>query len=383
MGGESLRIAFLNSWPTASHEGSGTAVAIHQLGEGLRRLGHQVETLTPHGGASISLEARVCFNLVLDRWLAESGPFDLVVGFDMDGFATDRSVLPPFVLCVKGVAADEARFAGGSEGRALQARARLERHNALKSHRVVVPSRYSAEVVRRLYRVPPARIQVVPEAVDPGPWDRLRQNPPLRPQRPTILSVARQYRRKDTCSLLRAVALLRTQIPDLHLRVIGGGPELPRLRRLAGELELQAHVTFEGPVPDDATVRNAYLQAHVFCLPSLQEGFGIVFVEAMAAGLPVVAVRAGAVPEVVPHGRVGTLTAPGDPEALSQALLELLQDPELRRQFGEAGRRRARSFTPSVVARRFLAATLPGPAPAGLRRAPVQPGPFPTQERPA
>lgn len=365
-----MRIAFLNSWPTTAHEGSGTAVAIRHLERGLRQLGHQIETVDlPHRGGALSTEVRVRFNLGLDRRLAESGPFDLVVGFDLDGFALDRTLSPPFVLCLKGVAADEARFAQGPERRDLLARARLERRNALKSHRILVPSRYSAEVVRRLYRIPSTRIQVVPEAVDVRLLDRLAADPPPHVHRPTILSVARQYRRKDTPTLLRAVARVRDELPDVHLRIIGGGPELPRLRTLTRKLGLATTVTFEGPVPDDAAVRKAFHEAHVFCLPSLQEGFGIVFVEAMAAGLPVVAARAGAVPEVVPDGEAGILTPPGDPQELAGALLKLLRNPGLRAQFAVAGRRRARAFAPDAVARRFLEAAYSARPPVHERSA--------------
>ncbi len=370
MSSDSLRIAFLNSWPAAAHEGSGTAVAIRHLERGLRDLGHEVVTLDLlHQDTIPSTELRIRFNLELDQRLAEAGPIHLVVGFDLDGFALDRTLSPPFVLCLKGVAADEARFAQGPQRRDLLTRARLERHNALKSHCVVVPSRYSAAVVSRLYRIPSARIQVVPEAVDVGSPHRLSADQPFRVGRPTILSVARQYRRKDTPTLLRAVAAVRDRLPEVHLRVIGGGPELPGLEELARKLGLTTTVTFDGPLSDDAAVWRAFREAHVFCLPSLQEGFGIVFVEALAAGLPVVAARAGAVPEVVPDGEAGILTPPGDSQQLAWALLKLLNDPELRARFGTVGRRRARDFAPEAVARQFLEATQTVRPPVHVRSA--------------
>ena len=86
----------------------------------------------------------------------------------------------------------------------------------------------------------------------------------------------------------------------------------------------------------------------------VQEGFGVVFVEAMAAGLPVVACRAAAVPEVVLDGQTGVLVPPRDPEALARALADLLRRPERARELGEAGRRRAAEFTPTLIAERFL-----------------------------
>src|SRR5262249_20255459 len=94
-----------------------------------------------------------------------------------------------------------------------------------------------------------------------------------------------------------------------------------------------------------------YNRANVFCLPSLQEGFGIVFLEAMAAGKPIVAVRSAAVPEVVRHG---ILAEPGNVESLADGILRLYRDPELRRTLASAGRAHVESFDVPRIARLFL-----------------------------
>ncbi len=373
-----LRIAFLDSWKRATPEGSGTAVAIVNLARGIQALGHQVVVVgapSPgdEGGAGRNgspppgrregetglLLRRIRFNAHLPRRIRREGPFDLVVGFDIDGVfwsGTRSRPRPRYVLALKGVAADEARFASGRDRSLLHLQARLERRNARGAARVVVPSGYSGEVAIREYGLAPQRVRVVPESIDLAPWTTLDGSPSPRVGAPTLLTVARQYPRKDTATLLRALPLVRHRIPGVRLRVLGGGPELPRLRALAEELALGEAVAFEGPIPGDEEVRRAYLQAHLFCLPSLQEGFGIVFLEAMAAGLPIVAARAGAVPEVVPHGEVGLLVPPRDPEALADALLRVLEDPVLARGLGEAGRRRVESYQRIPVARAFLEA---------------------------
>lgn len=361
-----LRIAFLDSWHTSPHEGSGTAVGIERLARGLRGLGHRVRRLSPAKERSSSLLHRLRFNLTADRRLRSSGPWDLVVGFDVDGVLVRHGA--PFVLCLKGVAADEARFETGRDRLLLSLMARLEASNARRARRVILPSRYSAEVVRREYGIPARTLRVVPEPLDLEPWEQLHREEIPRPSRPTILSVARQYPRKDTATLLRALARIRRRLPDVRLRVIGGGPELPRLRALARSLDLtQDTVTFEGAVPDDDVVRRAFFQAHVFCLPSLQEGFGIAFAEAMAAGLPVVAARAGAVPEVVADGETGVLVPPGDAGTLARVLVRLLTSVHEARRMGRAGRARAARFGVDRVARRFVdAATSLESLPASL-----------------
>jgi glycosyltransferase involved in cell wall biosynthesis len=369
-----LHILFLDSWHTGTADGSGTAVGIAGLRKGLEALGHRVEVLRPGGAAAPGLLRRLAFNVRVPGEIGgpardEALP-DLVVGFDIDGFRwsperrrqtrTAAGVPPAYLVSLKGVAADEARFAT-SRMEALQLRclAALERRNARHADGVLVPSRYSVGVVAREYGVPEERIQVVPEAVDMAPFEALRRDPPSPPDTPTILSVARQYPRKDTATLLRAFARVRERIPEVRLRIVGGGPELPRLRALARELALGTSVALEGAILDDEVVRAAYFQAHVFCLPSLQEGFGIAFVEAMAAGLPVVAARAGAAPEVIEDGVTGVLVPPGDPDALAEALIRLLDGEageKERSRLGAAGTERARRFAPETVAARFLEA---------------------------
>jgi glycosyltransferase involved in cell wall biosynthesis len=134
---------------------------------------------------------------------------------------------------------------------------------------------------------------------------------------------------------------------------------LETLRGLSHKLGLDRSVTFHGAVQDDREVRAAYQEAHLFALPSLQEGFGIVFLEAMASGLPVVAARAGAAPEVIADGETGLLVPPGDSTALADALLRLLRDPEMRRRMGEAGRARVLGYGSEHIALAFLSAVAP------------------------
>ena len=368
-----LRIAFVNSWRSESFDGSGTAVGIRNLAKGLILLGHEVSLVRPKG-SSPTLVHRLLFNLRVPALLRASAAFHLVVGFDIDGFrwASARKANPPYIVSLKGIAADEARFSRSWGERALLSTlARIERRNAFKADRVLVPSRYSADVAARAYGLPAHRIAVVPEALDLAPWREVCAARAVRVDRTaarrgeghsgsqpaaswTILSVARQYPRKDTATLLRAMPFVLERHAGTHLRVIGGGPELKRLAQLARELGVDHSVDFRGAVPSDADLRAAFLDADVFCLPSLQEGFGIAFVEAMAAGLPVVAARAGAAPEVVEDGVSGFLAPPGDPTAVAAALNRLLDDEQTRLRMGDEGARRAEGFDLQRVARLFL-----------------------------
>ena len=279
---------------------------------------------------------------------------DLVVGFDLDGFLWARRRAVPFVASLKGIVADELRNEQGWVRVLLSVQARWERRNTRRADLVVVTSRYQAEVAGREYGVPAARLAIVPEPIDLPRWQADFARAPRRASRgPTVLSVARMYPRKRLGDLLRAAALLRKELPGAQVRIVGNGPEREMLDRLHRELALGDAAVLLGDV-SRAALAEEYVNAGCFCLPSVQEGFGIVFLEAMAAGLPVVACRAAAIPEVVLDGRTGVLVPPRDPAALAAALAAVLANPEGARALGAAGARWVAEFSPERVARRFL-----------------------------
>ena len=279
---------------------------------------------------------------------------DLVLGVDLDGFLWARRRALPFVASLKGIIADELKNERGLVRALLAVQARWEGRNVARADLVMVTSRYSAEVAQREYGVPPERLAVVPEPIDLEVWDDQFWRAARRPRgAPVVLCVARMYPRKRIGDLLRAAAILRARVPGLQVRVVGRGPEWPAIARLHAELGLGDSVALLGDLTRERLAEE-YVNATVFCLPSVQEGFGIAFLEAMAAELPVVACRVAAIPEVVLDGVTGLLTAPRDPGELAGAVERLIADPALARRLGREGRRRAAGFTPRHVAERFL-----------------------------
>jgi glycosyltransferase involved in cell wall biosynthesis len=124
------------------------------------------------------------------------------------------------------------------------------------------------------------------------------------------------------------------------LLILGDGPERDRLEQLGSELGLGGSLLLPGRAGDvTAWLKRAELLVH----PARWEGFGLVLLEAMLAGLPVVACRVSAIPEVVADGESGLLVPPDDPEALAAALERVLADTSLARRLGEGGRERART----------------------------------------
>ena len=179
-------------------------------------------------------------------------------------------------------------------------------------------------------------------------------HPPREPERPTILTVGHLVARKRHADVLRAMWLLRDDHPDLRWVVVGDGPERPALERMAGELELARRVDFKGELPPDDVLR----PATVFALPSVDEAFGVAYVEAMAAGIPAIGCRGEAGPEEIRASGGGIrLVGPGDPESLAGELRRLLEDPDWRRELGAAARQTVeREFTWEACGRATVAA---------------------------
>ena len=336
-----MRVRFLTSTPLDIKRGSGTYVGMHVLARTLESLGHQVEFRTPRVHLPVYTAERLLFNRSLRR---EPG-FDVTVGFDMDGYRIAD------VAALKGVIADEVRFEAGLTRFTMGIQARCERLHVHRARQVLVTSRYSAERATALYglKTPP---MVVPELIDLAEWGSWLERHPASSERFTVLFVGRLYRRKRVDVLLRAAAQARGKIPELEVRIVGNGPCTISLRALARELKLDDTVAWLGDV-SRAALAEEYNRANVFCLPSVQEGFGIVLLEAMAAGRPVIASRTAAIPEVAPHG---SLVEPGSPEALSAAIECLYRSPDTRAVQAAAGLEWVEQFDAPRVAQRFLEA---------------------------
>jgi phosphatidylinositol alpha-1,6-mannosyltransferase len=156
--------------------------------------------------------------------------------------------------------------------------------------------------------------------------------------------------------LIQALGLLADRFPDVALTVVGDGDDRADIEAYAASLPYAARIEFLGRVPD-ARLGQLYGQSAVFAMPSAGEGFGLVFLEAMAHGLPCVCGNRDASSEVVTDGLTGYCLPPDDPTAVAEGLGRLLADEGLRRRFGEAGRARYQAeFTTEHFKRRVRAA---------------------------
>ena len=145
--------------------------------------------------------------------------------------------------------------------------------------------------------------------------------------------------RKGLADLLHAASLVKDGFPSAHFLLVGRGEQRRKLQTMVRTLDIEDTVHFLGFRRD---VRRILSGSDLLVLPSRWEGFGLVLLEAMNEGLPVVGTRRGAIPEVVRDGETGLLVPPGDPDSLATALSRLLGDPERAVEMGRAGRSRLR-----------------------------------------
>jgi glycosyltransferase involved in cell wall biosynthesis len=343
------RLIFVTSTSSTVAGGSGTWVGISGLRDAIGGLGHEVLMSMPAGVRTTTL-SRILFNIRIRKQL-QSIHADAIIGFDLDGVFVPRGG-PLHVASIKGVLADEATHERGIERSALKVQAWLEARHVRRADRVITTSMYSADRIASFYGIDRERIAIVPELIDLDAWDRALEPAPREEGPPRILTVAHLYPRKGVDTLLRAFA----SVPgEAHLRIVGTGPERERLKELSHTLGMADRVHFLGHLPFIALVAE-YRNATLFALPTEQEGFGIVFLEAMASSLPILATRVAAVPEVVSEGVTALLANPGDEATLAQMLELLLDDAALRKRLGDAGRAHVSRFAAPVVARQFLAA---------------------------
>jgi glycosyltransferase involved in cell wall biosynthesis len=190
---------------------------------------------------------------------------------------------------------------------------------------VVVPSQSVADFAQQQSRIPPNKIVVIPNAVDPAAFANLAGRDRSAPATPLRIGfIGRLDPIKRIPDLMRAMILVSG---DAHLHLYGAGSQRQELAQLTQSLQLQSRVTFHGAVglPNDALANMDLL-----VLPSEAEGFGLVLIEAMAAGVPVIGTMAPGIRDVVQNGSTGLLVPIGSPENLAEAIRNVAENEALR-----------------------------------------------------
>ncbi len=217
--------------------------------------------------------------------------------------------------------------------------ARLRPYFLRYADAIVAVSQFTRQVLEQAMDVPPDKIEIIYNGVD-----RLRFTPQPRNEtlvhrhslegKRILLYVCRLVERKGVDHVLRALPLILRRLPEVHYLVVGNGGYLPQLKAIVDAMGLQASVTFVGDVADDI-LADYYALADLFVMPNRElpdgdtEGFGLVFLEANACGKPVVAGKAGGVPDAVRDGENGLTVDGTNVEAIAQAVLRIFTDAAL------------------------------------------------------
>jgi phosphatidylinositol alpha-1,6-mannosyltransferase len=237
----------------------------------------------------------------------------------------------------------------------------MRRRSLRAASMILAPSRATADFVASLQNVPAKKIRVLPWGLDPDfdlkiADDKTAKPPENFPPGRVILTVGRwlaneRYKGMDT--LIQALPRLLLSWPELQLALVGSGDDREWLEQIAKKSGVGRHVHFLTNV-SQAELSACYAAAEIFALPSRGEGFGFVYLEAMARAKPVIGGAHGGAPEVIQDGVTGYLVQHGDPTQLATSLETLLANPDHAREMGKRGRERLeKEFRFPVFAKAF------------------------------
>jgi glycogen(starch) synthase len=284
-------------------------------------------------------------------------PLDVLESLELGALFLARRPPAPLVIRLHGSDYVFRKYSGQTQTAGSRWSHRLERAVWQGARAITSPSCFQAREVTEEMHWPAERIEVIANPIAPEVLAEALANDQRQPADPIVLYTGRLAVVKGTAPLLGAIPLVQRQCPQAQFLLAGpwqmpDGPQkwgLERSSELGGQ-----KVAWLGHVPW-RKLMDCYRRAAVFVMPSYYETFGISCVEAMAFGLPVVATRAGGLPEVVEDGVTGLLAPPGDSAALADAVCRLLADADLRRRMGEAGRERVLS---QFTAKRIVQETI-------------------------
>jgi glycosyltransferase involved in cell wall biosynthesis len=367
-----MRIGIYSDGYPGLTSAGGIATYTRELAHGLCALGHEVHVLTSglpedpaHDGPVWLHTVRNDYFPVVERILPGSGPcyhigaamkrvaakheLDVVEFPNWEGVGLWYAVRRPAPLVVRlHTSSFEAGQINGIGGnRAVRWDVRREKWLARSADTLVTHSEAHRRRMAEEIGIDAERIAVVPHGIS---FDRDFQRPARRGTELTVVYLGRLENRKGTIDVLRAVPGVLRDVPEARFVLIGvDRPHCPGGRTHAQYLEeefpseVRSRITLTGRLPDVDVDR--WLQtADLFVAPSLYESFGLVFLEAMRWGTPVIGTRAGGIPEIVEDGESGILVPPSEPCQLAQAIAGLLRSEDRRRRLGEAGRHRVETI---------------------------------------
>jgi len=318
----------------------GTPTVVHELAIRLAPFARtsggdlQVASLAPRGAVSEQIEAAGIAVNALDA----KGPRDARVVARLHRLISRERIDTVFSFLVHANAAAAAVSLFARNVRFIQSiqttqpepkwHWKVQKLAQKAAEKIVVPSSSVAKVASEWCEVPQKKIVVIPNALDPEDFAGLER--PAEASETPIGFLGRLDPIKRVPDLVEALR----DIPRAHLHIFGEGPERAEIERTAVRLGLTRRLTMHGAVPRP---QDALSKIRLLILPSAAEGFGLVLIEAMAAGIPVVATDVPGIRDVVQDGVTGLLVPSAQPQRLADAINRLIADPLLRNRLIEAG----------------------------------------------
>jgi glycosyltransferase involved in cell wall biosynthesis len=291
-----------------------------------------------------------------------------VSGYGFPKALEKQKIKKPFIHTIHGVLADEYEQAkkegypsvrGRLANYFMHSLAKLEEETAHNATLIVTISNYSVEKIQKCYHIDKSKVRIVPNGVDvekfkpAGNSEETRRKFGLGDE-PCVLFVGSLIPRKGLPFLVEAAKKIVKEKANTKFLIVGDGPLKNQLTISLEKANLLDNFLFMGNLKDDV-LPAVYGCADVFVLPSIQEGQGIVLLEAQASGKPVVAFDAGGINETVQNDITGLLVERGSIDGLANALLKLLRDKGLRDKLGVNGRRFVtENFTWDICAQKML-----------------------------
>lgn len=388
-----MKVALLSRSAHPLHPPGGMERAVYALAKHLRALGVDVTLFTrpgknaeafpghvvtvkyqrfhvgPHGRVLDRTFNYPTFSVLMGREVAarvRAGEIDVVdaQGLTALGYGRERlkdpSLKAPLIMNPQGM---EEHHVRGFKALALRRLKQLSKEAAQLADYVIATDEATREDVPRLLEVDPRRVQVIPNGID---LEELRALTPadalpftfevlpwMSMKSPLFISVGRLETYKGFADSLQAFKRAAPSLPpDWGWLVVGEGPARSSLQSSASELK--DHIQFTGRVGEQ-TLHALYAGSDVFLHPTRFEGSSLVTLEAMAHGLPVIATRAGGIPDKVEHGVSGYLVNPGDVEALTAAIVKMANAPDDRARMSRESIQRLEPFLWPHIAKRVIA----------------------------
>jgi glycogen synthase len=322
---------------------------------------HRVKTQTDPTPDFVTWAHRLNFGLLQYAiQIHRKTPFDIIHAHDW--MVTDAAWVMKMGYGVPFVATVHATESGRNHGihNDLQRYIhQLEWRLTFEAWEVIVNSHSMHDELRRLFDIPPDKVAIVPNGTDPDAFDFTIDKASIRgnfasASEQIILYVGRIVREKGVQVMLDAAPQVLTGCPGAQFIVVGTGYYLDDMKRQAEHMGISHRVKFLGYVSDE-DLKMLYKIADIVCIPSLYEPFGIVALEGMAAGVPVVTSDAGGLRDFVENGVTGMTTYAGDSGSLAWGLLQVLRDPQLANRLQKVAYEKVKEvYNWKVIAKRTL-----------------------------